>query len=134
MVALKTFLHSACADVCVCLRQCSLFLPPPKALLSHCFVRVPPACFQRLRCASTLSVVFLAASFWPGPYPWRGRPTWPVPFKVWAANVFSCDLCGRQLAGGLAGFEVFATCTTCNGFDVCLDCASPPPKVEWGPL
>jgi hypothetical protein len=40
-------------------------------------------------------------------------------------NIFACDLCGRTLRGGLAGFELFATCALCDGFDVCLDCCDP---------
>jgi len=37
-------------------------------------------------------------------------------------NIFACDICGRTLRGGLAGFEVFASCEVCEEFDVCLEC------------
>jgi len=37
-------------------------------------------------------------------------------------NIFACDVCGRTLRGGLAGFEVFASCEICEEFDVCLEC------------
>ena len=33
-----------------------------------------------------------------------------------------CDLCGAAMAAGLRGFDVFASCADCDGFDVCLPC------------
>jgi len=38
--------------------------------------------------------------------------------------VFACDGCGRQLGGGLSGFEVFASCRDCDEFDLCLACVA----------
>ena len=38
-------------------------------------------------------------------------------------NIFTCDMCGRQLEGGLRGFEVYLTCWICDEFDCCAACA-----------
>lgn len=38
-------------------------------------------------------------------------------------NIFNCDICERQLEGGLRGFEVYLSCWVCEEFDCCLDCA-----------
>ena len=38
--------------------------------------------------------------------------------------LFSCDMCGRQIYAGLRGVELYASCTECDDFDVCLHCVS----------
>lgn len=37
-------------------------------------------------------------------------------------ELFDCDSCGNRIHAGLRGFELYATCTECSNFDVCLEC------------
>ena len=38
-------------------------------------------------------------------------------------DIYSCDVCGIRIPGGIKGYEPFATCATCHdGFDVCGKC------------
>lgn len=38
-------------------------------------------------------------------------------------DMFSCDICGIQIAAGIKGFEPYGTCDVCvDGFDACGAC------------
>jgi len=37
-------------------------------------------------------------------------------------NLFSCDVCSKQFAAGLSGFEHYWHCNDCEEFDMCKDC------------
>lgn len=39
-------------------------------------------------------------------------------------ELFNCDTCGARIHAGLRGFDLYASCSVCSDFDVCLACCN----------